>query len=138
MLPCASQTLAVHFALLHTGKVLIFSGSGNYPPRHDSHTYGSVLWDYEGGRFTSVPISYDVFCAGQASLPSGDLLTAGGTKNYDTPWEGASEAAVFDATAEAWGNVTDMADGRWYPTLVSLGDGTVIAFSGTNQAGNNQ
>jgi hypothetical protein len=28
-----------------------------------------------------------------------------------------------------------MADGRWYPTLVSLGDGTVIAFSGTNQVG---
>jgi FtsP/CotA-like multicopper oxidase with cupredoxin domain len=44
--PCDSKTLAVHFALLHTGKLLIFSGSGNYPPRHASHTYGSTLWDY--------------------------------------------------------------------------------------------
>lgn len=135
MLPCDSQTLAVHFVLLHTGKVLIFSGSGNYPPRHDTHTYGSVLWDYDAGTFTPVPISYDVFCAGQATLPGGDVLAAGGTKNYDNPWEGAPEAAVFDVVGEQWTNVADMADGRWYPTLVSLGDGTVIAFSGTNQAG---
>jgi len=135
MLPCDSVTLAVHFALLHTGKVLIFSGSGNYPPRHTSHTYGSVLWDYEEGTFTPVPISYDVFCAGQASLPGGDVLTCGGTKNYDSPWEGAPEAAVFSATAETWTNVADMADGRWYPAMVTLGDGKVMAFSGTNQAG---
>ena len=135
MLPCDSQTLAVHFALLHTGQVLIFSGSGNYPPRHDSHTYGSVLWDYENGGFTAVPISYDVFCAGQATLPSGDLLTAGGTKNYDSPWEGAPQAAVFSLVTETWNNTVDMADGRWYPTLVSLADGTVMAVSGTNQAG---
>jgi FtsP/CotA-like multicopper oxidase with cupredoxin domain len=135
LLPCDSQTLAVHFALLHTGKVLIFSGSGNYPPRHDTHTYGSVLWDYDAGVFTPVPISYDVFCAGQATLPDGDLVAAGGTKNYDNPWEGAPEAALFDTTGEQWTNVASMADGRWYPTLVSLGDGTVIAFSGTNQAG---
>jgi FtsP/CotA-like multicopper oxidase with cupredoxin domain len=135
LLPCDSVTLAVHFALLHTGKVLIFSGSGNYPPRHTAHTYGSVLWDYETGSFTAPPISYDVFCAGQASLPTGDVLAAGGTQNYDSPWEGAPQAAVFSAAAEGWTNVADMADGRGYPTLVSLGDGTVVALSGTNAAG---
>jgi FtsP/CotA-like multicopper oxidase with cupredoxin domain len=135
MLPCDSVTLAVHFALLHTGKVLIFSGSGNYPPRHDSHTYGSVLWDYQEGGFTPVPISYDVFCAGQGTLPSGTVLAAGGTKNYDSPWEGAPEASLFSPAGESWAAAPDMADGRWYPTLVSLGDGTVMAFSGTNQAG---
>jgi hypothetical protein len=133
--PCDSMTLAVHFALLHTGKLLIFSGSGNYPPRHASHTYGSTLWDYQGGGFSSPPISYDMFCCGQATLPSGDVLSAGGTKNYDSPWEGEQEAAVFSATGEMWTNVASMADGRWYPTLVSLGDGSVAAFSGTNVAG---
>jgi FtsP/CotA-like multicopper oxidase with cupredoxin domain len=135
LLACDSVTLAVHFALLHTGKILIFSGSGNYPPRHDSHTYGSVLWDYRSGRFTPVPISYDTFCCGQASLAGGDLIAAGGTKNYDSPWEGLPDAAVFDVRAEQWVNVAAMADGRWYPTLVSLADGTAIAFSGTNAAG---
>jgi FtsP/CotA-like multicopper oxidase with cupredoxin domain len=135
LLPCDSITLAVHFALLHTGKVLIFSGSGNYPPRHVSHTYGSVLWDYDGGVFTTPPISYDVFCCGQATLANGDVLAAGGTQNYDSPWEGAPQAAVFGAAAEGWTNVANMADGRWYPTLVSLGDGTVVAVSGTNAAG---
>jgi hypothetical protein len=115
--------------LLHTGNVPIFSGSGNYPPRHDTHTYGSVLWDYEQGNFTLVPISYDVFRAGQATLASGGLLAAGGTKNYDNPWEGAPRAALFSPATENWASTADMADGRWYPTLVSLGDGTVMAFS---------
>jgi FtsP/CotA-like multicopper oxidase with cupredoxin domain len=133
--PCDSQTLAVHFALLHTDKLLIFSGSGNDPPRHASHTYGSTLWDYEGGGFASPPISYDMFCCGQATLPNGDVLSAGGTKNYDSPWEGEQEAAVFSAATDTWTNVASMADGRWYPTLVSLADGTVAAFSGTNVAG---
>jgi Domain of unknown function (DUF1929) len=135
LLPCDSVTLTVHFVLLHTGKVLIFSGSGNYPPRHTSHTYGSVQWDYEAGTFATPPISYDVFCCGQASLPNGAILAAGGTQNYDSPWEGAPQAAVFDAITEGWANVASMADGRWYPTLVSLGDGTVVAVSGTNAAG---
>lgn len=29
LLPCDSQILAVHAALLHTGKILFFAGSGN-------------------------------------------------------------------------------------------------------------
>jgi FtsP/CotA-like multicopper oxidase with cupredoxin domain len=135
MLACDSVTLAVHFALLHTGKVLIFSGSGNLPSRHTSNTNGSALWDYDTGVFTQPPISYDTFCCGQAALPDGNLVAAGGTKQYDTPFEGLPNTAVFDAGGEHWVNVADMADGRWYPTLVSLGDGTVIAFSGLNTAG---
>jgi FtsP/CotA-like multicopper oxidase with cupredoxin domain len=109
---CDSKTLAVHFALLHTGKLLIFSGSGNFPPRHDSHTYGSTVWDYQGGGFASPPISYDMFCGGQATLPNGDVLSAGGTQNYDSPWEGAREAAVFSTSGESWTNDASMADTR--------------------------
>ncbi|MEU3354387.1 galactose oxidase-like domain-containing protein [Streptomyces sp. NPDC037389] len=134
LLPCDSITLAVHFALLHTGKLAIFSGSGNYPPRHDSHTNGSVLWDYRTGAFTQPPISYDTFCCGQATLPNGDLLAAGGTEQYD-PFHGLPNAAILSATAGTWTNVADMADGRWYPTLVSLADGRVLAVSGLNKTG---
>jgi hypothetical protein len=93
-----------------------------------------VLWDYEAGTFATPPITYDVFCSGQATLANGDVLAAGGTMNYD-PFQGAPQAAVFSAVNEVWTNVADMADGRWYPTLVSLGDGTVVAVSGTNAAG---
>jgi FtsP/CotA-like multicopper oxidase with cupredoxin domain len=134
LLPCDSQVLAVHMALLRTGKVLLFSGSGNFIPRHDAHQYGSVLWDYEQGTFAAPPITYDVFCAGQAFLPSGDLLVAGGTEAYD-PFRGLPDASIFRADAEAWSSVASMADGRWYPTLVALGDGRMVAVSGTNEAG---
>ena len=61
--------------------------------------------------------------------PASVLLAAGGTQKYDSPWEGAPEAAVFNASAEGWTNIAAMGDGRWYPTLVSLGDGTVVAQS---------
>jgi hypothetical protein len=47
LLPCDSQVLAVHAALMHTGKVLFFAGSGNNVPRFDARDVHSVVWDYE-------------------------------------------------------------------------------------------
>jgi FtsP/CotA-like multicopper oxidase with cupredoxin domain len=138
LLPCDSHTLAVHAAALHGGRVLMFSGSGNYPPRHDRHQYGSVLWNPETGSFASPPIAHDVFCAGQVILASGDVLAAGGTKDYDSPgapFHGLPDASVFSASAEAWTDVAPMADGRWYPTLVATADGHALVFSGLNAAG---
>lgn len=79
LLPCDSITLAVHFALLHTRKIFIFSGFGNFSPRHTFHIYGSVLWNYEGGTFTMPPISYNAFCYGYATLAKGNVLAARGT-----------------------------------------------------------
>ena len=133
LLACDSHTLAVHAVLLHGGRVLLFSGSGNFPPRHTGHQYGSALWNPDTGSFTTPPIAHDVFCAGQVILPSGDVLAAGGTKNYDNPWQGLPDASVFSAATEAWADVAPMADGRWYPTLVATGDGHVLIFSGLNQ-----
>src|SRR5260370_524964 len=48
---------------------------------------------------------------------------------------GGRGEGLFSPATETWANPAGMADGRWYPTLVSIGDGTVMAFSGTNQAG---
>ena len=49
-LPCNSQVLAVHAALLHTGKILFFAGSGNDPDKLAAKDMRSVVWDYEIGR----------------------------------------------------------------------------------------
>jgi Kelch motif len=126
LLPCDSQVLAVHAALLHTGKVLFFAGSGN----DELYTTGlrSVVWDYENGAFRQPFTPVDFFCAGQAFLPDGRLFVAGGTKDYG--FTGLPDAFLFDPVLEQWIRVQDMADGRWYPTLVTLGDGRVLAVSG--------
>ena len=134
LLPCDSQVLAVHAALMHTGKILFFAGSGNDPDKLAAHDFRSVVWDYENGTFHRPVTPIDFFCAGQTFLPDGRLLVAGGTKKYDD-FLGLRDAYLFDPITEDWIRVQDMADGRWYPTLVSLGNGTALAVSGLSEAG---
>jgi FtsP/CotA-like multicopper oxidase with cupredoxin domain len=129
--PCDSGTLAVHTALLRTGKVLFFSGSGNFPPRHNAHQYGCTVWDPQSGLRANPLVSHDVFCGGQAFLPNGDLLVIGGTKDYD-PFHGLPNASLYEEATDTWQDIAPMADGRWYPTPVALGDGRVAVFSGAN------
>ena len=76
---------------------------------------------------------FDVFCAGQTVLSDGKVLVAGGTQQYD-PFLGLRSSWFFDPTLEEWIRIGDMTWGRWYPTLVTLGDGRAIAVSGINQA----
>jgi hypothetical protein len=76
----------------------------------------------------------DIFCSGHAFLPSGRLLVAGGTKSYNS-FPGETAAYLFDPILEDFTRVSDMADGRWYPSLVSLADGRVVAASGWSKQG---
>ena len=78
MLPCEAPILTVHAALMHTGKILFFAGSGN----DELYTTGfrSAVYDYENGGFTMPETPTDVFCAGQSIMPDGRVLVAGGTE----------------------------------------------------------
>src|ERR1700681_1604937 len=58
----------VHAALMHSGKVLILSGSGNVPTNHD---YESAVWDPQTQTFVTQPIAWDMFCNGMVVLPDG-------------------------------------------------------------------
>jgi len=131
LVPCPAPLLAIHGAVLHTGKVLLFAGSGN----DELFTTGlrSAVWDYENGEFISPFTPVDFFCAGQAFLPDGRLLVAGGTKEYDHdghPFIGLETSYLFDPLSESWVRLASMAEGRWYPTLVTLGDGRIFTVSG--------
>jgi hypothetical protein len=74
---------AIHAALLNTGKVLIIAGSGNNRDAFEAGTFRTVLYDPARDEFTDVPTPSDVFCAGHTFLPNGNLLIAGGTKEYE-------------------------------------------------------
>ena len=131
LLPCPAPLLPIHGAVLHTGKVLLFAGSGN----DELYTTGlrSAVWDYENGEFVSPFTPVDFFCAGQTFLPDGRLLVAGGTKEYDINGHGfigLETSYLFDPLSESWTRLAPMAEGRWYPTLVTLGDGRVFIVSG--------
>src|SRR3954471_8146081 len=133
LLPCDSKVLAVHAVLMHSGRVLFFAGSGNNVPHFNAHDTRSVVWDYEAGTFHTPVTPFDVFCAGQTVLPDGKVLVAGGTQQYD-PFIGLKSSWLFDPTLEEWIRVGDMANGRWSPSLVTLGDGRAIAVSGISAA----
>jgi hypothetical protein len=153
VLPFHSGVLAVHAALLPGGRVLFFAGSGSSAVRFQAAEFGdvtkvptSVVWDPSSaapaGAFghpaTLVAANgrpFDFFCGGDTFLGDGRLLSAGGTGHYD-PFLGRNDVSAFDPTAGSWSFVKAMAHGRWYPSLVTLGDGRVVAASGlTEHAG---
>jgi hypothetical protein len=86
---------------------------------------------------TPAPTINDLFCCGQALLPDGRLLAAGGTERF-AGFRGLAEAWIFDPTANGWLDAARMTDeptrsvggGRWYPTLLTLGSGDVLALAG--------
>jgi hypothetical protein len=116
----------VHAALLHNGKVLVVSGSGNVP---GNLNYQAGIWDPATNSITTQPVSWDMFCNAMVLLPDGRALIAGGTLQYD-PFYGETSASVYDPSTNSFANVQPMQHGRWYPTATTLGDGRVMLFSG--------
>ena len=133
------EELPVHMALLHTGKVLAFGGSGN-EPRDLRDPHPAEIFDPKTRKVYPIPqdLAGDIFCAGHSFLADGRLLVAGGTWTYPgfffgrqvSPHTGLEQTYVFDPLTESWTRVGDMRHGRWYPTLVTLGDGRVVCMAG--------
>ncbi|MCU1645208.1 MAG: hypothetical protein JWN03_5483 [Nocardia sp.] len=124
----------VHAALLHTGDVLFFAGSGNDPDRENAHDFRTRVWHYPNAGLDAPATPIDMFCSGQAFLPDGRLLAAGGTAQYD-PFYGLRDSLLFDPATLTWNAQPDMIFGRWYPTLAALPTGAVVAVSGLGTDG---
>lgn len=111
----------VHAAVLHTGKVLLWSGTAEV-----GDPLVSRLWDPGTDTRTSQSYGEDLFCSGHAFLADGRLLVAGGA-----PSGSMKSTHIFDPAAETWTKVADMHEARWYPTVLTLPDGRVLAASGS-------
>lgn len=142
----------VHAILLHTGRVLMFSGGWETTNLlHRSWTFDPATWDPAAptagviGRwflpeFDDDPALHpppatgthdpdiDLFCAHHVQIEDGRILFVGGdgiaSHNNDS-------IHFYDPTAERWSRISEeMVAGRWYPTAVTLPDGSVVAFTG--------
>ena len=147
-LPQTMPINPVHAALLHTGMILITSGSGNCPPQQagcpqgPQYTQGAALLDLSNNSITTMPTTWDMFCNGMSIMQDGRVLINGGTKGYgalavvgvqgDTPFTGLPNASIFDPSSESFIDIAPTAHGRWYPTLTELNDGTIMTTSGLN------
>jgi len=147
-LPGAMPINPVHAALLHTGKVLIISGSGNCPPQKagcpqgPQYSAGAALVDLSSNNITTMPINWDMFCNGMSIMQDGRVLINGGTKSYgalavvgaqgDIPFTGLANTSIFDPASESFVDVAPTAHGRWYPNVTELNDGRMMTTSGLN------
>jgi galactose oxidase-like protein/PKD domain-containing protein len=131
-LPNTMPINPVHAALLHNGKVLIVSGSGNLPTETN---WRAAIFDPGTGSVTTQPVGWDMFCNGMVVLADGRVFVNGGTLQYD-PFHGELRSAIYDPSTGKFSDVQTMAHGRWYPTVTNLSDGTVMTFSGLDENSN--
>jgi len=99
------------------------------------------------GPLSSKHFSYNngsLFCAAQVQLADGRVLVTGGTDFYSEPnvpgadvglleLEGLRQSRVFDPSHNTWQPAGTMHHGRWYPGLVTLADGRVLAAGGVTK-----
>ncbi len=111
--------IAVHMALLPTGKVLASDGQ--------SLGSDARVWDPVSGSFSSVPVNDNIFCNGAAALPDGRILVVGG---HNSAHNGLRVANIFNPFSQTWSNASAMSFARWYPTATALPDGRVLVTSG--------
>ncbi len=125
--PFALPLIAIHAAMLPTGKVLLFSAEHGVPGIH-----GWLLNPVSLALQNVPPPSpWNPDCAGHSFLADGRLLVAGGTLGFN-PTRGPKSAYIFDSFTEQWIQIEDMRAGRWYPSNITLPDGRVITVSGLN------
>lgn len=144
------DTVAVHLALLRTGKIIAFTGDdqdiGNW------NIGKSSLWDPANPDIKENPtLKRNLFCSGHCFLPDGRLLVAGGQSTVSPPYtygilsffgilqlftKGADhDIHIFDPQTQTWDFPGSMPKARWYPTCVTLPDGKALIVSGvTSQA----
>jgi hypothetical protein len=136
-----TSIVAMHVALLPSGKIFYLAGSGN----HDAFQggpYEARILDINTGSEKKLVQQDDLFCIGLSSLPNGNILVAGGTLLYDNglnscngKFHGLNAAYEVDVSSESLVKVANMAHGRWYPTCVTLPNGQVFVVNGFDEYG---
>lgn len=128
--PQFNPIIGINLVQLLTGKFLLWGHLGE-----------PQVWDPVTG-FTEVADATctnsqicELFCAGQAFLPDGSVLVAGGHNEELGDNNGLLQASIFDGFS--WRPTGSMKYGRWYPTLVTMFDGRVVALSGDQAPGVN-
>ncbi len=115
-------TIAIHAAMLPTGRVLHYSYPGS----------GEYIWDPVADTFTEVDVDENLFCSGHSHLANGMIYVTGGNDN-ECQFQGIDTTYLFDPETQMWTFLETMEDGRWYPTNVTLGDGRVIITTGLDR-----
>ena len=152
----STDVVAIHAALLATspdGDILLFGDWKDVTPDAAGAThcriYHMTTRTVEGFANADRP-STNAFCGGHAFMNRGLLLVAGGTVRRPSTtahdvhddaghWDGEQASWIYEPDDKRWVRTADLhfqpgsttkGGGRWYPMLVALSDGQVLAIGG--------
>ena len=139
-----SQRIAIHAALVQTatgGAIIYFDGLFG--------DAGTRLFDLKSKVVSEVQDSpgENIMCSGHAFLADGRLVVGGGVVNQDLPHgafmhdSGERRCYLYHPLDEKWEQIPDFnfqpdsqdnprGGGRWYPTLLTVDSGEVLAVAG--------
>lgn len=143
--------VGVHAHVLPTGQVLLWGRRDQADQSLDVDPPGPLqpgapaappaqctpfLWNPADGRITATPqptladgtSKANLFCSGHSFLADGRLLVAGG---HLADGAGLDQTIVYDPVSNTWTPSAVMNNGRWYPTLTTLDDGSVLILEGS-------
>lgn len=134
------ENVPAHASLLPTGEILYW-GRRDIPgdPNEKSMMQKSIktfLLDplAETSKATiSTPIlttgkPVNLFCSAHCFQSDGTLFVAGG---HLEDGHGVNQACVYDPFKDTWNPKPRMNYGRWYPSALTLNDGSILALSGS-------
>jgi hypothetical protein len=123
--------VALHAALFPNGKVLAYDNVGDLSPENypEQTSTRATVWDSASGTQTDVKYTgYNLFCSGLAHLMNGSLFLAGGNKDVSS--NGLVQTNIFDPATNTWSLGSNMAAGRWYPSITPLSNGEMLITEG--------
>ncbi len=133
----AKDGLAIHATVLPTGKVLAWGGGDKtFSDRNDLTAHNgndTYLWDPSSDTKSLIRNNTtEIFCAGHALTPEGNLLVNGGHLQNDY---GKIDTNLFNSKTSTWSRVQDMNAARWYPSLIALANGEMLSVGGRIEPG---
>ena len=126
-----TPVVPVFQAVLPNGKVLMWDSVGdNAAESYPDHSFTrAAVWNPVDDTHKRVDVQgSNIFCAGFAHLPNGNVLVAGG--NADATLAGTVETHIFDWRTETWSRGNDMAAARWYPSVAQTANGEEVIVGG--------
>ena len=133
--PVTWPIIALHVVLLPDGRVL------NYGTDEQGQQGGQFVYDVwnpalgtDSTAHTVLPntTGTDVFCAGQGVMASGEVLITGGdlTINGERNFSNQQTEIFHPQTNGITTAIAPMLYARWYPTIVALATGEMLALGG--------